>query len=444
MRGDLYCTINAVDYNHSAMATASLKTAHRKLISVLGSSTILYLGHGLLTTLIGVRMSAEGFSPFSIGLIASSFYVGGAVGSQLCNQVIRRVGHIRAFAIFSAVLATGSLAHALFLTPLAWVLIRALSGFSLYGLNVASESWLNATVTGNIRGRVLGTYMILTFLALSMGQLLLNTGDPATFRLFSVSSMLFALALIPMALTQIPAPTSLASEHLSIRRLYRISPLALVGSLASGMVIGTFLPLGSVYGAKIGLSTSEISLFMASGILGGLLLQWPIGALSDRHDRRVVILAVAVGTTITALLVGYLGYVSFSALLALTLLHGGLLNSIYPLSIAYGNDHIESEDQFVELSRGLLLVYFIGALVAPITGSLMMDPFGPIGLFLEIAVIAALLAAFGLTRMLRRASLPVEAQEGYQTYGPYSSTEVYELDPRYSDEPSPPPDEADK
>lgn len=419
------------------MVTASLKTAHRKLISVLGSSTTLYLGHGLLTTLIGVRMSAEGFNAFSIGLIASSFYIGGAIGSKVCNQVIKRVGHIRAFAIFSAVLATGSLAHALLLTPLAWVLIRALSGVSLYGLNVVSESWLNATVTGSIRGRVLGTYMILTFLALSLGQLLLNIGDPASFQLFSISSMLFALALIPIGLTRIPGPTSLTTEHLSIRRLYHISPLALVGSLASGMIIGTFLSLGSVYGNKIGLSTSEISLFMASGILGGLLLQWPIGALSDRHDRRIIILVVAMGTAITALSVGYLGYVSFGALLALTLLHGGLLNSLYPLSIAYGNDHIESEDQFVELSRGLLLVYFIGAFLAPITGSLLMDPFGPIGLFLEIAGIAALLAIFGLIRMFRRKSIPVEDQEGFHTYGPYSSTEVYQLDPRYSNEPPP-------
>lgn len=418
------------------MAEATIQAAHRKLLSVLSSSSILHLGHGLLTTLIGVRMSEEGFGAVAIGLIASAFYVGGVIGAQLCSRIIKRVGHIRAFGIFSVLAATSTLAHVLVLAPPAWMLIRAVGGLSVYGLNLTSESWLNATVTRAIRGRVLATYTILVFLALSVGQFLLNVADPEAGDLFIISSMAFGLALIPIALTRIPSPQSLTSEHFSLRRIYRISPLALAGSLTSGMAIGSFMSLGSVYATKIGFTTLETSLFMASGILGGLLCQWPIGWLSDRYDRRSVILTTAFGTAVTALLVGYLGYISFGALLALTLLHGGLLVALYPLSLAYGNDFMETDAQFVELSRGLLLAYFIGAMIAPFLGSLLMDPLGPIGLFSAIAAIAIGLVGFGIYRRYRRRSVPLEEQEAFQTYSPYSSTEVYGLDPRYGEAPS--------
>ncbi len=403
-----------------------------RLAAILTGVGILYLGQALLTTLIGVRMSAEGFSALSIGAITSAFYVGGVLGSQLCNRLVKRVGHIRAFAIFAALLASSALTHTLIVTPWAWVILRAMGGFSIYGLYLVAESWLNAAVTPAIRGRVLGAYMIVTFVALTIGQLLLNAADPATYHLFGLSGIVFALALVPVALTQTRDPVEMTTQHLSLRHLFAISPFGLIGSLASGMVIEAFLSLGSVYAQKSGFTTVQISLFMSAPIVGGLLLQWPFGWLSDRFDRRWTLLGIAGGTALSALGVIGLGDVAFPVLLAVVTVHGGLFFSLYPLSLAHANDKAET-DQFVELSRGLLLAYFLGALLAPFVGSLMMDPLGPSGLFVEITLIAGLLTLFGLYSQWRSASVPDHKQEEFYPYGPHTTTEVYGIDPRQSD-----------
>ncbi len=401
----------------------------QRLAAILTGVGVLYLGQALLTTLIGVRMSLEDFSTFSIGIVTSAFYVGGVLGSQLCSRIVKRVAHIRAFTIFAALLASSALTHTLVLAPEAWAVLRAVSGFSIYGLYLVAESWLNAAVTPVIRGRVLGTYMFITFVALTLGQLLLNAGDPAKYHLFGISGIVFALALIPVALTRTTAPIEMTTEHLTLRRLFRISPFGLVGSLASGMVIEAFLSLGSVYAAKSGLSTAQISLFMSAPIVGGLLLQWPFGWLSDRFDRRWTLLAIAGGTALSALAVIGLRHAAFPMLLAIVTVHGGLFFSMYPLSLAHANDKAEP-DQFVELSRGLLLVYFIGALIAPFGGSLMMDPFGPSGLFVEITLIAGALTLFGLYSQWRKAPVPDSEQRAFYPYGPRTTTEVYGIDPR--------------
>jgi len=420
----------------------------QRLAAILTGVGVLYLGQALLTTLIGVRMSLEDFSPFSIGIVTSAFYVGGVVGSQLCSRIVKRVAHIRAFTIFAALLASSALAHMLVLAPEAWALLRAVSGFSIYGLYLVAESWLNAAVTPVIRGRVLSTYMIITFVALTLGQLLLNAGDPAKYHLFGLSGIIFALALIPVAMTKTASPIEMTTEHLTLRRLFEISPFGLVGSLASGMVIEAFLSLGSVYAEQSGFTTAQISLFMSAPIVGGLLLQWPFGWLSDRYDRRWTLLAIAGGTALSALAVIGLNHAAFPVLLTIVAVHGGLFFSMYPLSLAHANDKAEL-DQFVELSRGLLLVYFIGALIAPFVGSLMMDPLGPSGLFVEIMFIAGVLTLFGLYSQWRTGPVPDSEQQAFYPYGPRTTTEVYGIDPRQEDSDSgdhsdPPPDLTDQ
>lgn len=406
-----------------------------RLAAILTGVGILSLGQALLTTLIGVRMSAEGFSAFSIGAITSAYYVGAVLGSQLCNRVVKRVGHVRAFAIFAALLASSALAHTLIVIPWAWFLLRAIGGFSIYGFTLVAESWLNAAVTPTIRGRALGLYMIVTFAALALGQLALNAGDPSGYRLFSLSGIVLALALIPVAMTRTTTRIEMTTEHLSLKRLFQISPFGLIGMLAAGMAIEAFLSLGSVYAQKSGFTTEQISLFMAAPIVGGLLLQWPFGWLSDRTDRRWTLIGVAAGTALSALAVVTLNEVAFPVLLALVGVHGGLFFAMYPLSLAHANDRAEL-DQFVELSRGLLLVYFLGALVAPLVGSLMMDPLGPSGLFVVITVVAGLLALYGLLSQWRTGPVPERKQEEFYPYGPRTTTEVYGMDPRRTDAPS--------
>lgn len=401
----------------------------QRLAAILTGVGILSLGQALLTTLIGVRMSVEGFSALSIGAITSAYYVGAVLGSQLCNRIVKRVGHIRAFAIFAALLASSALAHTLILAPVVWILLRAAGGFSIYGFTLVAESWLNAAVTPTIRGRALGLYMIITFAALTLGQLLLNTGDPAGYHLFTLSGIAFALALIPVALTKTTSPVEMTTEYLSLRRLFEISPFGLIGMLAAGMMIEAFLSLGSVYAQKSGFTTVQISLFMSAPIVGGLLFQWPFGWVSDRFNRRWTLIGVAAGTGLSALAVVGLGEAVFPLLLAVATAHGGLFFTLYPLSLAHANDKAEP-DQFVELSRGLLLVYFVGALVAPFVGSLVMEALGPSGLFIEITVIAGALTLFGLYAQWRAAPIPEREQQEFYPYGPHTTTEVYEIDPR--------------
>lgn len=401
----------------------------QRLAAILTGIGILYLGQALLTTVIGVRMSIENFNALSIGVITSAFYVGGVLGSQLCSRVVKRVGHIRAFTIFAALLASSALVHTLILLPWVWALLRAVSGFSIYGLYLVAESWLNAAVTPTIRGRVLSIYMIITFVALTFGQLLLNAGDPSGYHLFGISGIVFALALIPVAITRTTAPIEMTTEHLSLGRLFRLTPFGLIGSFASGMAIEAFLSLGAVYAEKSGFSTGEISLFMSAPIVGGLLLQWPFGWLSDRYDRRWTLLAIGAGTGLTAGAVVGLSDAPFALLLVIVAIHGGMLFSLYPLSLAHANDSAEA-NQFVELSRGLLFAYFLGALIAPFLGSLMMEPLGPTGLFVEIALISGSLMMFGLYSQWRRRPVPVHEQQEFYPYGPHTTTEVYGMDPR--------------
>jgi MFS family permease len=355
---------------------------------------ILLLGSGLFSTLLAVRGNIEGFSDLSIGLITSGYFAGFLIGTLACPGIIRRVGHIRAYALFASIASATPIWHGLVIDPWAWGLLRMAAGACLVGLYMVIESWLNAQSPNEQRGRIFSVYMIVTFIALAAGQFLLLARPPAAFDLFGVIATLFSLSLVPIALTSMtqPAPPPDPVPRLGLQGLHAIAPVGVAGALVSGFAMGAFWGLSPLYASRLGLEEAGIAAFMSAAILGGAALQWPIGMYSDLHDRRRVLAVVAAGAALAALLALVMSYVHFVLLLICFFAFGGLGFSIYSVSVAHLNDRLTAE-QMLHGSSGLLLIHGIGAAIGPILAGASMALFGAGGL---LVYFAAVLILFGV------------------------------------------------
>lgn len=373
------------------------------VFSLLLSYGLLLLGNGLFATLLGVRTQIEGFTPASVGFIVAAYFTGLLLGAFLAPRVVARVGHIRAFAAFASVMSITALLPALVVHPLVWSVTRAASGFCMAGMILVTESWLNERATNENRGQVMSLYMISNYFAAGFGQLLLPLADPSRFHLFSLASIIFSLALVPVLLTRATAPLPRPPERIRFGELWRTSPLGFLGALSSGLVNSVFHGLGAVFAHGIGLSIAQTSTFMASAIFGGLVLQWPVGRLSDRVDRRWILVAVSGLTALASIGVVMVSGIGGTALYALAAIYGGLSFTIYSISAAHTNDFSDPERR-VQTASALLVAYGIGAVVGPLVASVVMGGIGPSGLFLYAAVVNAVLALFAIYRMCRRAA----------------------------------------
>lgn len=394
---------------------------------------LLLLGNGLLGTLLGVRAGIEAFPTVAIGLIMSAYYLGYIGGARLAPRFIRRVGHIRTFAALAAIAATMVGLHALFVEPVAWGLFRAVTGLCFAGLFVVMESWINGRATNSTRGLLLSAYMLVNLGGLALGQQLLNLYPPAGFQLFTLGSVLISLSLVPFTLTTRVAPQVPLTGGLDLRQLYLISPLGIVGCFATGVSNGAFWGLGPLFAQGIGLSVAEISIFMSAVIVGGMIMQVPLGRLSDRLDRRKLILFSCLSNTLLGLAIFTLGGRSELLLVALAFLFGGFTLTLYSLCVAHTNDFMKECD-LVEASGALLFAFGVGALLGPFVGSLLMTAIGPQGLFLHIALASAALAGFALYRMGQRPPVPKEDQEQFVAV-PETTPMVHKLDPRTQEQP---------
>lgn len=394
---------------------------------MLGVATLL-LGNGLIGTLLGVRAGIEAFPTVAVGIIMSAYYLGYIAGSRLGPAFIHRVGHIRTFAALAAIAATMAGLHAMFVAPTAWFGFRLITGLCFAGLYVVMESWINAVSTNTTRGLVLSVYMLVSLGGLAFGQQLLNLYSPAGFELFILSSALISLSLVPFALTTRVAPEVAATAGLDIRRLYAISPLGMVGCFATGVTNGAFWGLGPLFAQGIGLSVAGISIFMSAVIFGGVALQLPLGRLSDRVDRRKLIMAACASNTLLGVAIFAGAYRSAPLLFCLAFVFGGFALTLYSLCVAHTNDFMKGAD-LVEASGALLLAFGVGALLGPLLGSLLMVAIGPQALFLHIAIASAALAVFALHRARRRAPVPKEEQEKFVAV-PDTTPVVHQLDPR--------------
>lgn len=378
---------------------------------------MIMLASGLQGTLLGLRAALEDFPTAITGMVMSSYYLGFLVGSRLSSRVVSQVGHVRTFAALASLASVSVLLHSVFVDPASWAVMRLLTGFCYAGLYVVAESWLNDRATNETRGQLLSIYMVVMYGGMASGQLLLNLADPNGYELFILSSAMVSLALIPMLVTVGAAPEITTPVPVGVRELYRISPLGVVGSVATGLTNGAFFGMGAVYADSIGLSVGEISLFMAATVIGGVVLQWPMGRLSDYVDRRIVLATVTTIAAACALAAILLAGVSTTALLACAAAYGAASFPMYSLSIAHTNDRL-AQEQIVPASGTLVLLGGIGACMGPVSAATAMALSGPSGFFWYLVIGHGALGAFALYRMTRSRATPLEDQSPHLSVGP--------------------------
>ena len=363
---------------------------------VLGISLI-QLANGYIGTLIGIRLATAHVEPVIAGIVTAAYFAGYAAGAVFCNRLIGRAGHIRAFAAFAALVAAAFLGHALYFDPILWTALRALVGFGCAGLFVATESWLNAKATAATRGTVFAIYMVATYATFAGGQFMLNLASPTEFTLFALAAMLFCAALVAVAATRAEQPVLVPASRLKVGELSAAAPVAVAGCLAGGLISGSFYALVPIYAQSNGRSVLEISAYMALAITGGLLMQIPVGRLSDAFDRRLVAGVVAFAFAGLALTIAPARATPWFP--AVWLLLGGFMSVIYPVCVAHANDRMPAE-RAVSVSGRLILVSGIGSALGPLLGASAMSAFGIRGLFHYMAAVAALFALFALARAL--------------------------------------------
>ena len=379
---------------------------------------LIMLGNGLQGTLLGVRATLEGFGTGTTGLVMTGYFAGFLAGSMIVPRLLANVGHIRVFAALASLASGAALLHTVFVTPVSWFMIRVITGFCFAGLYVVAESWINDAATNRTRGQLLSVYMIMVLGGMGSGQLLMNLSDPRGFELFVLVSVLVSFALIPITLSVGRAPAFEAPESIGIRALFRASPLGVAGAFLIGIAHSALYSMGPVYGTEIGLAVDRTALFIAVALFGGLVLQWPIGWLSDRFDRRKVIVAVA--------------WIAAGASMRCGRGRCRLLRASHRLDrtclaacrcrctrcAARTPMTISRRDK---LSRPVPRWFSIGGFGthhgSPARRRADAHLAGPPGLFWLLAMVHGCIGAYGLYRMVRREPVPLEEQ---RTYDPVS------------------------
>ena len=384
---------------------------------------LLATGYGMLMTYIGVFLKQAGLVEFTIGVINAAFFLGAILAAIFSQKLIVTVGHARSFSAFSALMVMAFLGHALVFDPYFWTLLRLLSGFAFYALLIVLESWLNEKSTTQDRGRVLAIYTIIFFLATALGQMIL-TFDIAAESVFILGAILVLWSLIFIAITKISQPVLKPFERYSLPKIMSVAPLALVGSFVGGFFVGGFYTMMPLYALNQFNDTSVVAVFMAMTILGGLVAQWPVGAMSDRYGRRKLI--AWAGFFSLAVCVVFLVSAKHVVLLyGLGFLFGVSVFSIYPLSMARANDEMDENKDLVEISRTLLFAYGVGSFFAPLVLGFALGLSAQL-FFLILAFFAAGLGVYSL--MSER--VPDENMSVFVSV-PATSADVFaEMDPR--------------
>jgi MFS family permease len=392
--------------------TLRFLTTVRDSWALLIGIAVLMLGHGLQGTLVGVRAGLEGFPPAATGVVMSGYYVGLLLGSFSAPRLVAQVGHVRVFAALLALASTAALFHALYVAPVAWFAVRLLTGYCFAGVFIVAESWLNGAASNQNRGGLLSLYMVIQLAALALGQFLMNLGSPSGFPLFALASVLISVASVPMLLTRSPAPAIPKASGVGLRELFRVSPLGVVGIVGVGFSNSALYGMGPVYAQAQGLSVAAISTFMASIVAGGMLLQWPMGRLSDRFDRRHVIAAVTLLAGVAAFASLPFGQLPPGWLLLQFAVIGGLSLPMYAICAAHTNDFLAPE-QMVGASGALLLAYGLGAALGPTGAATVMQGVGSVGYTIYLGGVHLAIGAFALWRMTRRPSVAIQDRAPY-------------------------------
>jgi MFS family permease len=389
---------------------------------------VLQVANGVIGTFLPIRLKVEGFSTAAIGLVATAQALGFLVGCLAVPGVIRSLGHIRAFAVFAAATSAAALALAIAIEPGYWIGLRLATGFCSAGLFTVAESWLNDRTPSSARGSVISIYMIVNKMAFVAGQLLLTVGDIGGTMFFMVASAFYSLSLIPVATTRSTSPALPPVARLPLARLYRIAPAAAVGCFATGLSNPAVIAITPVYGTSLGYSAATIAGLLAALQVGSLLMQWPLGWVSDRVDRRAVILVCAGVVAAVSWLIAAMADAPVGVVYLLYAVWGAFGLSVYSVCIAHAND-FAPPGMTVPLSSTLLLAWASGSVIGPTAATLVMEVVGPRGLFDYSAAVFVATGLFVAWRMTRRRAVPAEEREPFVNV-PATSPSVMELDPR--------------
>ena len=375
---------------------------------------VLMIAHGFQGNLLGVRSVIEGFNFIAVGAMMSGYFVGYFAGANIIPKLVGKVGHIRVFAAFASMASLSILIHAVFVNPAIWTFIRFITGFSIVGIFIVMESWLNDRANNRTRGQLLSIYMFITLIGISLGTLLLNFSSPEKYEPFILISLLLSLALIPILLTKRKAPKFKKLGYIDIKGLYKTSPLGTVSMFCTGIIHSALFSLGAVYAASMNFSIFEISLLLFVVTISGGLFQWPVGYYSDKTDRRVIIIFC----TFLAALFAFLAIVASvdsleNMYLAISIgidkviffiyvsIYAGMAIPLFTLNLAYVNDYIPKE-KFVAAGGGMQIIFGLGAITGPLICSIIMNKFGPNGFFVHLLFFHLIIGIFGLYRITKR------------------------------------------
>ena len=384
----------------------------------------LQLGNGLQGTLLGVRGELEDFSTFEMSVVMSAYFLGFLGASKLVPDLIRRVGHVRVFAALASFISAILILYPLLVNPWVWTGGRVIIGFCFCGVYITAESWLNNAATNENRGQLLSSYMFVQMTGIVAAQLLLLTGDPSGFELFVLISVLVSISFAPILLSITPTPAFETTKPMSIKELFYTSPLGCVGMFFLGGIFSAQFGMAPVFGTSADLSLPQISIFVAAFYVGAMVFQFPVGWLSDRMDRRVLIVVTSAIGFIAAV-IAIFGENIFIILLGSAFLIGGMSNPLYSLLIAYTNDFLEPDDM-ASASGGLLFLNGLGAISGPLFTGYLMTEIGPIGFFVILAALLGVLTVYGFYRMTQRGISDVDTSS-YATVLPTTSAVAVEI-----------------
>lgn len=403
---------------------------------LLGSALLLVAGgiHGLL---LPIRGAMEGFSTTELGLIGTGWAVGFVLGCLIVPRIVRRVGHVRSYGVMASIASVVILLNLLFISPWAWIVLRGFSGFCFAGAAMIVESWLNERATRENRGTIFSVYQMVNFAASTAGQLLIATAPTTGFFFFVLGAVFYSLAILPSALSTAQTPRPLKTTELDLKIIFRNSPVAAVACFLVGMVNGAFGTLGAVYGQKIGLPTEAIAFVMSGAVLGGAITQVPLGRLSDRFDRRYVLIGVATAAIAVSLAISLLAPTQPIVVIGLVTIFGGMIYPMYGLAVAHAND-FAAPDDFVKIASGLLLLSGIGTMIGPIIAAFAMETFRPEGLFSFSSAVHILLIGYTAFRLTRRPAPRDVPRDVFQSVPPLrtATPESIALDPRAEQRPA--------
>jgi len=381
----------------------------RPLIPLLTAAGILLGGNGLQSTLIALRGAKEGFSPALIGFMGTAYFIGFLIGCLTITRMMRAVGYVRSFASLAAIASAGTLVLVLFIDPLVWIGIRLITGFAFAGLFTVMEAWINSTVTNQNRARTLAIYRVVDIGCVTGAQFIIPVVGVDGFAIFAIMSIMLTLSLVPVSLGDRSNPSIPGDVKLDIRRAWAISPLAAIGCVGVGVTNSAFRALSPVYAEQLGMSVTDIVTFITCGIIGGALIQYPLGYLSDRWDRRTVMLGATIAAMVAALALVYLAGADPVRNFVLVFIFGSCAMPMYSLCAAHANDRA-GPGEFVLINAALMLFYSVGAVFGPMAAAALMQANGPVALFEFSAAVYFVLAIVTGWRMVVRSPVPVERQ----------------------------------